>query len=108
MTDETKTKQPWTPGQWEVFGGRLIRSVDEGVATPLAETVSPYRRGVGPVLASEEKSANGILMAAAPALAEALAELVDAPGLVWQTPEEKAAKSKAAALLELIGWRGWT
>ena len=71
MADETK--QPWTPGPWEVFGGRIIRANDAEAGVPLAETRMPYRSRVGSIRASDEEHANAILMAAAPAMAEALA-----------------------------------
>lgn len=110
MTDETK--QPWTPGEWEMFGGRLIRSVHGGTTTPIAETRNPYRHGVGPVRAHEEDAANGKLMAAAPAMAKALAAFVItydrhmSTGVRGTTvyvdpPEIAAARSE----LESIGWK---
>lgn len=108
MADETK--QPWTPGPWEVFGGRLIRSVHGGTTTPIAETRNPYRHGVGPVRAHEEDAANGVLMAGAPVMAEALARFVEhGEGCAACGMEGRLGcgckQEQGRAALELAGWK---
>jgi hypothetical protein len=106
---ETK---PWTPGTWELFGGRVIRAVNRHVATPLAETITPFSSVLDPSPDLAAEHANGVLMAAAPDLAEALAEFVRIfdrkmksgirGNTVHPDPPEIAA---ARALLDACGWR---
>lgn len=72
----SETKQPWTPGTWELFGGRVIRAVNRHVATPLAETITPFSSVLDPSPDLAAEHANGVLMAAAPDLARALAKFV--------------------------------
>ena len=106
-------KQPWTPGPWEVFGGRIIRANDADAGVPLAESRMPYRRGVGSMRASEEEHANAILMAAAPAMAEALALFIGTleegrgprPDPLRLALNRDRCEKEARAALELAGWK---
>lgn len=111
MSDEAK--QPWTPGEWEAS------PTDRVLTGPMAEDFADWVILVGRYPGDDEgmvvarayndagqcTKANAHLMAAAPVLAKALAELVEAPGMVWQTPEEKAAKERAYAVLSTIDWK---
>jgi len=97
--------QKWTPGKWEVFGWRRIRSVQGGTATPLAEMIPPFRPGVGPMRVHEEEQANIKIMSAAPDLAKALAKLIDASEDARQTAKVHAARARAIALLKSCGWK---
>ena len=62
-----------TPGPWQIHCGYLIRSdVGTQAAVAIAELHSPYRPGIGGVHEEAEQAANARLIAAAPALLEAL------------------------------------
>jgi len=103
-------KQPWTPGPWELFGGRVIRALNGEVAKPLAETVAVFRRGVGMVRGTKEENANGVIMAAAPALAEALARfVVDGEGCAACGMEGRPGcgckQEQGRAALDACGWK---
>jgi len=110
MADE-KPKQPWTPGQWELFGGRLIRAVNRHVATPLAETITPFSSVLDPSPDLAAEHANGVIMAAAPELAEALAKFVLGYEHALRRRGDKTAPAdppviaSARAALDACGWQ---
>jgi len=106
------TKQKWTSGKWEVFGGRLIRSICGAAAVPIAKTESPFRLGVGPARAYTEEQANFTLLAAAPELAKALAAFVRiydrkmSSGVRGTTVQSDPPEIEAARVaLERCGWK---
>lgn len=125
MADETKPKQPWTPGPWtfepssskEGTPYQHIRSGPTAVAdTWHADSITVLGWGPmsGHIQARPGIGANARLIAAAPVLAEALADLVTAFEGTQQAPDDGSSvrwvrlirsAEKARVALDLCGWR---
>jgi hypothetical protein len=116
MSDETKPKQPWTPGPIsEEYIRAAFRHVTkqtdlDGLGLEhLKDAISDGSINIPTCYGGDPK-----LYAAAPALAEALAELVTAFEGTQQAPDDGSsvrwvrlirAAEKARAALDLCGWR---
>lgn len=115
MDDETK--QPWTQGEWEMttWDVEVLENGEErGGEGYSIEASRPYKYLAEVVGVDEESQANGKLMAAAPVLAKALADMVTAFEGTQQAPDNGSsvrwvrliiASEKARDALELCGWK---
>jgi len=115
----SETKQPWTPGTWEaspqdrVLSGPLREEYANFVIIGGDDPDDDEGTMVATVWnnAGKRTEANGVLMAAAPALAEALARFVLGYDDALRRRGDKTAPADppviaaARALLEACGWQ---
>lgn len=109
MTDETR--QPWTPGTWVLKEWQLDDEMGMAKGYSIETSDGVFLADIGGE--DEEMCANGKLMAAAPAMAEALAAVVHRydtrttddmcrrPGERKDPPDVAACR----AALNLCGWQ---
>lgn len=114
MADETKPRQPWTPGPWEARESGDGFMVDAATGT-VAVVFGGARTANGGItgVTGKEGGANAVLMAAAPAMAEALAlfvSVLEAGRNPQVNPlrlalDRDRCEKDARAALDLCGWK---